>query len=213
MPSARTVVSPEAWTLSPSGSTRRADYVRALYASLLSLGVAFAVASGADRHPEPLVRWVGFLLASVILAAGLWHAAAATMRRLADAGRSRWLGFLGLIPVFNLLVFVWAGMLPEGEDAGVGNHSVPASKEGINCSARDFLIKDDASRTIGAEPIDEVEGLWLKLKFEAAGEPPSVQVQLRLRYRAKLEKLVAQGRCDRARAAQLVRRMMTDPLK
>lgn len=207
------MASPEVWTLSASGRAGRADYVRSLYASLLAFGLAFLVWLSADRHPLEAVRWTGYALALTTAIASLWHAGAATARRLRDAGRSPWLAFVSAVPGINLMLFVWSALLAQQEgEAGECNAHRPEGVRLENSSVREQTKRSmPASVESSGEEADAAQRLWLALKLAAADEPPSVQVQLRVRYRAKLEKLVKSGQCDAARAAELGRRMMTEP--
>jgi hypothetical protein len=77
----------------------------------LFLNPSWTVREGLLRGMPPWVAWA-FLLWTLPF---LWIAVSMSVRRMADAGHSPWLGMLVLVPVINLLFMVTACLMPSGD--------------------------------------------------------------------------------------------------
>lgn len=220
MPSA-SVFAPEAWSLSFYGRSRPEGFVRALYASACVLGVAVLLALLAERHAVDIVRWSGAALAAGLTMASLWHAAAASVRRLRDAGMTPALALLVVVPGVNVLFLAFLAWRPsvgdaQGEAVREKREETEPLTGPVGTPVRLGTVVPSAAPSMPSATsglADPVERLWTEFLLAAEGESPSVQVQLRVRYRAKLEKLAKEGKCAPEATARMGRRIMTEPLE
>ncbi len=188
------ILAPDAWSLSPFGRTRTEGFARSLYASALALGVALALAISADRHAVDAVRWAGFAMALGLALLSLWHAVAA-------------------VPGLNLVLFFAIAWRPSVGTPDPAPEPLPGPG---GTPVRIGTVVPEPQGTPGArgKPLsaDPAERLWTEFLLACEGEPPSLQMQLRVRYRTKLEKLAKDGKCDPETAARMGRRIMSEPL-
>ncbi|EHY31313.1 MAG: hypothetical protein MSS13_03905 [Sutterella parvirubra] len=207
------ILAPDAWSLSPFGRTRTEGFARSLYASALALGVALALAISADRHAVDAVRWAGFAMALGLALLSLWHAVAATARRLRDAGMNPATAAVAAVPGLNLVLFFAIAWRPSVGTPDPAPEPLPGPG---GTPVRIGTVVPEPQGTPGArgKPLsaDPAERLWTEFLLACEGEPPSLQMQLRVRYRTKLEKLAKDGKCDPETAARMGRRIMSEPL-
>ena len=200
------ILAPDAWSLSPFGRTRTEGFARSLYASALSLGIALALAISADRH-------AGFAMALGLALLSLWHAVAATARRLRDAGMNPATAAVAAVPGLNLVLFFAIAWRPSVGTPDPAPEPLPGPG---GTPVRIGTVVPEPQGTPGArgKPLsaDPAERLWTEFLLACEGEPPSLQMQLRVRYRTKLEKLAKDGKCDPETAARMGRRIMSEPL-